>query len=93
LIRDAFLKKKNNKIATVVCTGIFVYIVRKIITIMYSTVAYLLAFYNFIALVQSNGTDTESNSWKTYGYIILGGIVLIIAIVVLVRKQHRKFNE
>lgn len=60
---------------------------------MYSTVAYLLAFYNFIALVQSNGTDTEPNSWKTYGYIILGGIVLIIAIVVLVRKQHRKFNE
>mgnify|MGYP001248595542 FL=1 len=31
--------------------------------------------------------------WPTYGYVALGAIVLIAVIMVLVRKQYRKFNE
>lgn len=60
---------------------------------MYSTVALLFAFFNSIALVEQNQPEAASNAWKTYGYIVLGGVILIIAVVVLVRKQHRKFNE
>src|SRR5690606_1019904 len=61
--------------------------------IMHSTVALLFAFFNMITLVQQSEPEVEANSWKTYGYVVLGGIVLVIAVVVLVRKQHRKFNE
>ncbi|RQP17471.1 MAG: hypothetical protein EAS52_08660 [Parapedobacter sp.] len=65
----------------------------KLYAIMHSTVALLVAFFNIITLVQQGEPETASSAWKTYGYIVLGGIVLIIAVVVLVRKQHRKFNE
>lgn len=62
--------------------------------IMHCTVALLFAFFNVVALVQQNESGVEVNSsWQTYGYIVLGGIVLIVAVVVLVRKQYRKFNE
>jgi len=59
---------------------------------MHSTVALLFSFFSTAAVIQNSETETAS-PWKTYGYIVLGGIVLIIAVVVLIRKQHRKFNE
>lgn len=61
--------------------------------IMHCTVALLFAFFNVVALVQQNESGVEASSWQTYGYIVLGGIVLIVAVLVLVRKQYRKFNE
>jgi len=60
---------------------------------MHSTVALLFAFFNTVAVIQHSETEAAASPWQTYGYIVLGGIVLIIAVIVLVRKQHRKFNE
>jgi hypothetical protein len=37
--------------------------------------------------------STSSSWWSTYGYIIIGAGILIAAIWILIRKQHRKFNE
>ncbi|PPK99724.1 hypothetical protein SAMN05444682_111143 [Parapedobacter indicus] len=61
--------------------------------IMHSTVALLFAFFNLIAVIQHSEPETAASPWQTYGYIVLGGIVLVIVVIVLVRKQYRKFNE
>ncbi|SEK97188.1 hypothetical protein [Parapedobacter koreensis] len=47
---------------------------------------------NTAAIIQQSDTVSET-SWQTYGYIGLGAIILIAAVVVLIRKQYRKFNE
>jgi len=60
---------------------------------MHTTVALLVAFFNSTSLIQLHESEAASSPWKTYGYIVLGGIVLVIAVIVLIRKQHRKFNE
>ncbi|MGK6351136.1 hypothetical protein ACMGDE_07505 [Parapedobacter sp. DT-150] len=47
---------------------------------------------SMVAAQQSEAASPDS-SWQTYGYIALGAIILAVAVVVLIRKQHRKFNE
>lgn len=60
---------------------------------MHITVALFLAFFNVTGLIQHGEAEMTTNPWKTYGYIAVGSIVLIIIVVILIRKQHRKFNE
>lgn len=38
-------------------------------------------------------SDNPSDSGSGVGYIILAALVVIVIIFVLLRKQHRKFNE
>lgn len=54
--------------------------------------ALLVTFLSSPAVVQQHDTVSE-NGWRTYGYIALGAIILIVIVLVLIRKQHRKFNE
>ena len=60
---------------------------------MHITVALFLAFFNVTALIQHGEAEMATSPWKTYGYIAVGSIVLIIVVIILIRKQHRKFNE
>lgn len=60
---------------------------------MQSIVALFITLFGVPALVQQSDTTVTENSWAAYGYMALGAIVLIIIVVVLIRKQHRKFNE
>lgn len=57
------------------------------------TFALHIALFGIPALIQQNGSTAGEPSWQAYGYISLGAIVLAIIIVVLIRRQHRKFNE
>jgi len=46
------------------------------------------------ASVNTQLEDTANQGWwSTYGYIIIGALILLAAIIILVRKQHRKFND
>ena len=63
---------------------------------MHSTIALFIALFGVPAVIQLQQHDTtvvEETPWQTYGYIALGAVVLIVIVVVLIRKQHRKFNE
>jgi len=61
---------------------------------MHSTIALFIALFGVPAVIQQHDTTVvEENPWQTYGYIALGAAVLIVIVVVLIRKQHRKFNE
>ncbi len=60
---------------------------------MHSTVAFIIALFGVPALVQQSDTTHTENPWQAYGYIALAAVVLVITVVVLIRKQHRKFNE
>lgn len=61
---------------------------------MHSTIALFIALFSVPAFVQQHDTTiVEENPWQTYGYIALGAVVLVVIVVVLIRKQHRKFNE
>mgnify|MGYP001390968379 CR=1 FL=1 len=60
---------------------------------MRSTVAFFFMLLSIPALSQPDGDSVADDSPSQYGYIILGAIILVVAIVVLIRKQHRKFNE
>lgn len=60
---------------------------------MQSTVALFIALFGVPALVQQSDTTAVEDTWQAYSYIVLGAIVLIVIVVVLVKKQHRKFNE
>ncbi len=59
---------------------------------MHSFAALLITFFSFPAAIQQSEPVSE-NGWRAYAYIALGAIILIIIGVVLIRKQHRKFNE
>ncbi|WP_436832154.1 hypothetical protein [Parapedobacter sp. DT-150] len=61
---------------------------------MYSLAFLLMSIFSvsMVAAQQSEAASPDS-SWQTYGYIALGAIILAVAVVVLIRKQHRKFNE
>jgi membrane protein DedA with SNARE-associated domain len=59
---------------------------------MHGIAALLVTFFISPAIVQQHDVASE-NDWRTYGYIALGAIILIVIVVVLIRKQHRKFNE
>jgi len=41
----------------------------------------------------SVASEVHETAWSTYGYIAMGAAILIVAAVILLRKQHRKFNE
>lgn len=62
---------------------------------MYSLAFLLMRIFNVstVAAQQSEAASSSDSSWQTYGYIALGAIILVVAVVVLIRKQHRKFNE
>ena len=60
--------------------------------VMQSIVALFIVLLGLPAVVQSDTVAAE-NPWRSYSFIALGAIVLIITVMVLIRKQHRKFNE
>jgi len=60
---------------------------------MRSIVALFVMFFSASAVAQQGDTATTGSHWQNYGYIILGVIILVVAVVVLIRKQYRKFNE
>ena len=60
---------------------------------MHSTVAFFIALFGIPALVQQSETTAVESPWRAYGYIALGAIVLVVIVVVLIKRQHRKFNE
>lgn len=45
------------------------------------------------AQADSSTAAAEEGAWPSYGYIALGAIVLTIVVIILIRKQHRRFNE
>lgn len=48
---------------------------------------------NTVSANRQGDTAVSEEAWPTYGYIALGALILIAIIVILLRKQHRKFNE
>lgn len=60
---------------------------------MHTSIILLIAFFGIPAVVQQQDTTATEGPWPSYGYIALGAIVLTIIVVVLIKKQHRKFNE
>ena len=60
---------------------------------MYSIVAFLFTFAHVVGIIQQHEPEIAASPWKKYGYIVLGGIILILVVIILIRKQHRKFNE
>lgn len=60
---------------------------------MQSTVVLFFALFGVPALVQQSDTAAVESPWQTYGYIAFGAVVVAIIVIVLIRKQHRKFNE
>ncbi|MFB2120271.1 hypothetical protein [Parapedobacter sp. 2B3] len=62
---------------------------------MQSTVVSFIALFGVPAFVQQQQHETTAaeSPWRAYGYIALAAIVLIIVVAVLIKKQHRKFNE
>lgn len=52
-------------------------------------------FASSLAWAQADGNTAtaKEGAWPSYGYIALGAIILILVIFILIRKQHRKFNE
>ncbi len=59
---------------------------------MHNIVALLLIFISTVAIAKQRDI-IEEDPWPAYGYIALGAIILVVVIVVLIRKQYRKFNE
>lgn len=59
---------------------------------MYYIAALLLTLISTAVIAKQNGPVGE-DPWPTYGYIALGAIILVVVIVVLIRRQYRKFNE
>ena len=60
---------------------------------MHSIVVLLLTSVHTIGIVQQHASEIAASPWEKYGYIALGGIILVLVVVILIRKQHRKFNE
>lgn len=56
---------------------------------MYNMVA-LFSFVWGALLQEKQGSESTK---PTYGYIVLAVLILIAVVIVLVRRQHRKFNE
>ncbi|WP_262246570.1 hypothetical protein [Parapedobacter soli] len=60
---------------------------------MQSIVTLFISLFGVPAVVQQHDTTAVENTGRAYGYIGFAVIVLIAIVVVLIRKQHRKFNE
>lgn len=61
---------------------------------MHSTIVLFFALFGVRAVAQQRDTTfVAENPWQAYGYIALGALVLIVTVVVLIKKQHRRFNE
>ncbi len=60
---------------------------------MYPIAVLLLTFIYASATNDQQNGQVDEGPWRSYGYIALGAVILVVAIVVLVRRQHRKFNE
>lgn len=59
---------------------------------MHYIAALLLTLISTAVVAKQNDSAVE-DPWPTYGYIALGAIILVVVIVVLIRRQYRKFNE
>ncbi|WP_257656759.1 hypothetical protein [Parapedobacter lycopersici] len=62
---------------------------------MHYIFALFLAVSSHLAWAQdtSNSVTNDGEAGPSYGYIVLGAIVIAVVIFMLIRKQHRKFNE
>ncbi|SFC71090.1 hypothetical protein SAMN05421747_12072 [Parapedobacter composti] len=60
---------------------------------MHCILALLFVFFSAYTLAQADTTAYPADPWPTYGYIALGAAVIVAAVIVLVRRQYRKFNE
>ncbi|MEC3878707.1 hypothetical protein [Parapedobacter sp. 10938] len=60
---------------------------------MLSTVALFISLFSVPAVIQPRDTTAVEDPLQAYGYIALAVVVLAIIVVVLIRKQYRKFNE
>ncbi|MGV3760968.1 hypothetical protein [Parapedobacter sp.] len=60
---------------------------------MHSTHALFIVWFGVPAVVQQSDTTAVESPWEAYGYIALAAVVLAVIVIVLIRKQYRKFNE